>query len=903
MASFFLPEKPFGLVAPGFSRPQAKGRSAASQEAIDRVNALKESMRIKVQTDRRAPSLAGLADAAASWDHRVALAASGAIAARLPTKPPATVTSFLGQSDAQLFAASIEVEPGKKKISGRIQAITFEKDGFYYLKVLPHGKESRADEVFVKGNGIELRRGCDIVAVGNPKTETSEQYGAQNIIEKAIVFEVVPTTRHGIQRLLASGYVKGLGEDTATRLCNAFGEHLFEIAEAKPESLLNVIGVRANEVKALVLTVRAKKELPRLMTFLAEVGMNLQTSSKVLKELGPDAINKIKTNPYELMRVSTIGFAKADDIARGRGVLFNSDQRVAAALEACLESAAKKGSTYMKVTDAKVMMMALLELTDAHGNKKSVDFRSVDRVCEHELIHSQKLLIRHHMIDAQAPHLQSEGFAREGVAPTTERTVSLMNYAGMERRIAKRLASYMNSGVTSRSLGASPSGAHFDRLSEEQKQAVCTTLDSPVSVITGRPGCGKTTTTKSLVEAMTAAGLKVLMVAPTNRAAKQMSDATGQRAKTIHRALGCRGFDLYTYGPENPLICDVVIADEMSMNDTRMMDKLMSAIRPGTSLVIIGDKEQLASISAGNVLSDIIKSRVIPVSYLSKTRRTAEGSSINPNAHRVADRMAPIAPKPGENDDFCMREVRSAWHGAGEDVRLKAERDQIQAVIDQFNHYRSLGHRPEDIQIITPMRNKSKLGANELNKVMKEILNPARQQIQSMTTRNTFEPRTYSVGDRVMYIANDQERDIYNGDIGYIRDIDQQSDLLLIDFEGNEVELKFSELSDLDHAYVNTVHKTQGGEFPAVIFITVNEHYNMLDRQGIYTGMTRGKKNVCLLGDTHRLQTFVEKPGSENRKTMLDDELVKAFGMIRLHNDKVLPGLPMTKSAIRRPAP
>lgn len=886
MATAHLPANPLGLVAPGFSSPQARGRSAAAQESIERLNALKETMRANVQAARKAPAIAGAAQAAASFEQRT-------LAAQMPGKTPAFSSSLLAQSEAKQFADSIDVEPGKEKVCGRVKNVRFEKDGIYYLDVLPHGKTLRSDEVFVKGNGIDLKPGSDIVAVGTPKMQASEQYGTQKIVDKSIIFEVVPTTRVGIQRLLDRGYVKGLGADTAKRLCDVFGDELFEVAEYHPKELMNVPGVRHNEVASLVLTVRAKKELPRLMSYLSKMGMNLQTANKVLKKLGPEAIKKIEENPYELMRVPSVGFVKADAVARARGALFDSDQRIAAALEACLEHAAKKGSTYMKVTDLKVQMGRVLEIDDpqaSNGGKLSVPFKRIDQVVEHELIYSTKVMVRQHFIDEHAPHLKpknTDSSFKEVVAAPTERCASLMEYAGMERRIAKRLAAYIQAGDTPASGGAKASGAAFSKLSEEQKRAVRTTLNSPVSVITGRPGCGKTTATKALVDSMMTAGLKVLMVGPTNRAAKQMSDATGHRAKTIHRALGCRGFDVYTHDEDNPIDCDVVIADEQSMVDTRMFDKLLSAIRPGTSLVLIGDIEQLSAISAGNVLSDIIKSGVIPVSYLTEIRRTGKDSSINPNAHRVADRLAPIAPKPGENDDFCMREVRSAWSGAHENAKEKAEHDQIQAVIDQFYDYCDLGHRPEDIQILTPMRQKSKLGANELNLVMKQILNPVGDPALSVSNRNAHEPRTYSVGDRVMYLANDQERDIYNGDLGYICAMDHQSSSMLVDFEGHEVEIAFSELSDLDHAWVNTVHKTQGGEHPAIIFIAVSEHYHMLNRQNIYTAMTRGKKNVCILGDTQRLQAFVEKPGSEMRQTMLDDEIVRVFGALRAANDHV----------------
>lgn len=859
-------------VAPGFSSPQPRGSAAGSPDVTSRLNALAMSLRAKV-----AP-----AKPVASVGYRPKVAAAH------PKEVVSHSGSKLGESDAHRFSASIDTASGKFKVAGRIKKILHDKEGFYILRLVPHGSFSKEDEVVVKGNGIDLQMDRDIVAVGYYKTEMSPQWGPQKVIDQAIVFEVVPTTRKGIQKLLENGYVKGIGEVAARRLCDAFGDRLFDIAEKEPQRLLQVTGIKRVQAMALSRTIQEKREIPRLMSFLAEVGLNIKTSHKVLKELGPGAIDLIKHNPYELTRVPSIGFTKADEVARGRGVVFDSEDRIAAALQACLENALQQGWTYLKVPELKESMAEMLSIQDPESDGKIfVDPQRLESLCEKQLIESSKVLVRSHFEDESAEHLKvfrKEKLDENPMPVVTERAISLMQYAGMERRIAKRLAALVAANVTPESRGASPSGAFFAKLSDEQQEAVRTTLASPVSIITGRPGCGKTTVTKALLDSMLDAGLKVLLVGPTNRSAKQMTDATGQRAMTIHRALGCRGFELYTHGPDNPLNFDVVIADEQSMVGTRMMDKILSAIRPGTAFVMVGDPEQLASIDAGNVLSDAIKSGVLPVSYLTQIRRTAEGSSINPNAHRVADREAPMPPNPGENEDFSMREVRSAWSKASPEAKTRSAHDQIDALIDQFHYYMSKGHKPDEIQILTPVRHKGELCANELNIVMKKMLNPIYDERLSVTTANK-DARVFSVGDRVMYTANDLERDIYNGDVGYIKEIDHECNSLLIDFYDNDVEMAFTDLADLDHAYVNTVHKTQGGEFPAVIFITVSAHWNMLERQLLYTGMTRGKKDVCLLGDTHRLQSIVEKPGSEARQTMLDDELVRAFAPLKAANE------------------
>lgn len=788
-----------------------------------------------------------------------------AVAGASPTRSSGAASGVAGTEDAD----------GRQKVLGHVRQIMFERDGYFIFRMVPLGARSRSDEVTVKGHGFDLAPGAEVVALGRRKIETSEKYGRQTIIDDSIVYEVIPTTRVGIQKLLENGYVKGIGPVSARALCEKFDRHLFDVAEYEPQKLYDSRLVSNAQVKALVNTIREKKEIPRLMSYLAEVGLGVQTSHKVLKELGPGAVDRIRKNPYELMRVPSIGFSKADEVARNQGATFDSDMRVAAGLEAVLHEVADKGSTYIHVPDLKRRMADMLSITSEDGSVRTVNLNRLDSIVEQELQNSPKFLVRNHLVDEYAPHLHPD--LEPANEPAVERTVSLMSFAGAERRIARRIAAIATSGVTPESRGATPSGKHFERLKDEQQAAVRRSLSATVSVITGRPGCGKTTVTKSVVHAIQAAGMNVMLMGPTNRSAKQLSEATGQRAHTLHRALGCRSFDVFEYGPDKALECDVVIADEKSMVDTRMMDRLLSAMRPGMCFIMVGDTNQLASINAGQVFADVIKSGTVPVSYLTEIHRTGKGSSINPNAHRICDKQAPVQPGAGENQDFSLREVRSALSTATDEEKERATNGQIHALIEQFKSYMAEGLRPEDIQVLTPQRYKSRLGANELNTVLKAFLNPVPDDPRLSIRTRSYDPKIYSIGDRIMYTANDPERDIYNGDIGYIKSIDHDAKTFVVDFHDEDVEMEFSELQDIDHSRANTVHKTQGGEFPAVIFMVVNAHYHMLDRQLLYTGLTRGKQRACLLGDTHRLQSIVEKAGSEARKTMLDDELVRAF--------------------------
>ena len=764
------------------------------------------------------------------------------------------------------------VASGKSKAIGRVQSIRFESDdGYYILRVMPQGGMSKSQEITIKGHGVAVQPNSQIAAVGNLIVEDHPQWGKQRILDRSIIYEVVPTTRHGIQALLENGYVKGIGPVLAKRLCDAFGDRLFDVAERSPDSLYKVEGMRNTQVWALRRTLEEKREIPNLMSYLAEVGLSVKTSHKVLKALGPGAIDLVRQNPYELMRVPTIGFEKADQIAQQQGVAFDSDHRVHASVQACLDAAGQKGWTYLTLDQLMEGCAKLLGVDHPAGS--SLSNERMQSVIQRHLKDSPDIIVRKRTMTVQnepgKTHLHHE-------APT-EQVVSLAHVVHMERRAARKIAAMVQTNMPPESRGASPAGAHFAKLHDEQKRAVRVTLKSPVSVLTGRPGCGKTTVTKSLLDAMKSSGLNVLLVGPTNRSAKQMTDATGQRAFTIHRALGTKGLNEFTHNGSNPLPHDVVVLDEAGQTDARMLDKLLQACKPSTSFIMVGDAEQLAPIGFGKAFSDIIDSGTIPVARLTETRRTGPGSSINVNAYRVADRQAPLPPEPGENNDFSMREVRSAWANATQEEKDQAADRQVQAVIDQFNAYRSMGHRSEDIQILTPVRHATKLGAVELNRVMKNLLNPITDDSQTFTYKQDKVPKTFSTGDRIMYVANDTERDIYNGDIGYIREIDHETETVQADFYGNVVELTFPDMSDVDHAYANTVHKMQGGECAAVIMVSVNAHYHMLDRQMLYTGMTRGKKNVCILGDTHRLQSIVTKPGSEMRQTMFDQELTLAF--------------------------
>ncbi len=757
------------------------------------------------------------------------LSASSPVAAFLPVSTP----------------EKKEPEP-EFKVKGKVTRVLYEnaEDGFYIFTVQRTGTRSPEDQVKVKGYGHKIGVGQELESVGTYEAGKG-QYKDELTLKAAAITEVIPTSLDGIRRMLHNGFVKGIGPKYADLMLSHFGANLLDVAETNPQRILQVPGLGEARGQAFINAVAEKKAVPRIMSFLAEIGLGPGLSHRVFKELGVHAVRTIKQNPYALTGVPMIGFPLADKVARQIGIPPDSVTRIEAGIQALLLKESENGSTVVSrertLTEVS-KMLAYSSNKNGETELISIPNSRISSVLDKALI-DQRIV-------------QSRTFSDDTVG------LSLPQFVMQESRIALALARISHS--TTRALRhvnmASP---HFAHLDDDQKAAARTALTSNVSVITGRPGCGKTTVTKSIIQALQESGRSYMACGPTGRAAKRFMEATGFKASTMHRALESKGTGAFGRDESNPFDTDFILADEQSMSDTYISHCMLKAVANGTQLLYIGDVDQLPSIGAGAVLKDIIQSDRVPVSVLTKIHRQASGSDIITNAHRIIEGEIPVSS--GKGSDFSM-------------VSCTDQAAQVAVIIEQYNALLNRGFKAEDIQILTPMRKKTDLGSNALNRELKAILNPGNPAFS--IKRGKFDNEImFSIYDRVMQVANNKDLGIYNGDIGYIKSIDKKMDEIIVDFSGEEVVLSSDDLDDLDLAYATTIHKSQGSEFPAVIIPVSKSHWMMWDRNLLYTGVTRGKKEVVLAGDTYMLKKIVSTQNASQRVTGLRDEIEQAFDM------------------------
>lgn len=755
---------------------------------------------------------------------------------------------FDASSDPAIQNSEMQNSKNKQEflVRGEITRVIFEQpeDNFYIFLVRRHQAMDPFDQVKVKGYGYKLHPGQQVDCTGVYENGKGA-YKDELTLKAHIISEVIPTGLEGIRRLLHKGYVKGIGPKTADLMLAHYGANLFDVAELAPDRIFQIPGLGEARAKSFVKTITEKKAVPRIMSFLAEIGLGPGLSHRVFKDLGLDAVRKIKSNPYALTSIPLIGFTTADRVARQMGVDPYSSKRIEAGIAALLTNESENGSTAVEVKHVIEETSKMLNCQDEKGPPGSMIKISNEQV---EIVLNK--VVRDQLI------------AKKRELKNGIEAVSLIGFSSQESRIATDLARLVHAR-TRAIRDVDTSTYRFAHLDEDQKQAAKTALTSNVSVITGRPGCGKTTVTKSIIEALNDAGLSYLACGPTGRAAKRFKEATGFDAMTMHRALGSRGAGKFHHDEDNPLEVQFIIADEQSMSDTYLSHKLLRAVVSGAQLLYVGDVDQLPSIGAGTVLKDIIQSGKIPVSTLTNIHRQAAGSDIIINAHRIINGEVPVSRSGGS--DFTMID--------NFDINT-----QVDTIISQYKKLIKKGFYPEDIQILTPMRKKTDLGSNILNKKLKEILNPGKP--QNSIKRGKFDNEvTFSTGDRIMQVVNNKELGIYNGDIGYIISMDKVADEICVDFSGEKVMMSSEDFDDIDLAYATTIHKSQGSEFPAIIIPMSKSHWMMWDRNLLYTAVTRGKKEVILAGDTYMLKKVVATQNASKRMTGLSEEIERIFDL------------------------
>src|SRR3954447_2282871 len=723
--------------------------------------------------------------------------------------------------------AQFERSTPVEALAGTIERVTFhnEENGFCVLKVQARGKR---DLVTVVGHAPAIGAGEWITATG--AWVSDRVHGLQF---KADVLKATPPTgAEGIEKYLASGQMRGIGPAMAKRLVAAFGETTFEIIDASPERLTEVAGIGPWRASRIVAGWADQKAIREIMIFLHAHEVGTARAVRIFKTYGHEAIRVMTEDPYRLARdVRGIGFRTADAIAAKLGVEKTSPQRLRAGVSFALQTATDEGHCGLPVAMLITLAEKLLE----------VDAALIRTAVAEELRRGEEVLT-------------------ETVGG--EPCVFLKGLHGAEKVIAERLIQRAAGNPPWPEIALDKALPWVEQktgktLSASQREAVRLVLASKVTVITGGPGVGKTSTLDSILRILIAKGVQVALAAPTGRAAKRMTEQTGLEAKTIHRLLEIDpkhgGF---SRTEDNPLTCDLLVVDETSMVDVPLMNALTRAIPPHAGLLLVGDVDQLPSVGPGQVLADIIASERVPVARLTEVFRQAAESRIVVNAHRINQGQMPEPPKAGEESDFYFIEIGDPEEGVPKIIQMIKERMPRRFGLDPM----------KDVQVLCPM-NRGVLGARNLNIQLQEVLNP-----NPATKVERFGWR-FSPGDRVMETQNDYDREVFNGDLGTVVRIDDEEGALIASFDGREVSYPFGELDELVLAYATTIHKSQGSEYPAVVIPLVTQHYMMLARNLLYTGVTRGKRLVVLVGQRKALAIAVRSEGSRRRWSKLRDHL------------------------------
>ena len=698
-----------------------------------------------------------------------------------------------------------------------VERITYQnpENGYSVLKVKVKGYN---DLVTLVGNLLEVPVGSVLLCRGEWKVDKC--YGSQFVA--ATWEETMPATVYGIEKYLGSGLVKGIGPRFARAIVQRFGTETIDIIETEIERLYEVPNIGRKRVAKIRESWEKQKDIKNVMLFLQGYGVSTAYAAKIYREYGKESIDKVRENPYRLADdIWGIGFKTADGIAAKMGYEKEDPRRCRSGILYTLGQLSDEGHVYA-------------------GEEQLVKTAG-------QLLEAGETAIR----DTLAGMLQAEDLILDKDA------IYLPPFYHAECGTSRRLRDLAEStgrslfdGLFDPSSLTAETGIEYD---EVQLAAIRQAVTSKVMVLTGGPGTGKTTTTQGIIAALKKAGLRVLLAAPTGRAAKRMSEATGMEAKTIHRLLEYNPQDGYKRNDENPLEGDALIVDECSMIDILLMNNLLKAVPVGMRLVFVGDIDQLPSVGAGNVLRDIIDSQRIPVVRLVRIFRQAQKSRIVMNAHTINQGRFPDTSNGRDTDFFFMRED-DPERAAETIVRLVKERLP-----------RAYRESPDRIQVLTPMQ-RGVVGAANLNLLLQQALNPSGPSLN----RGGY---TYRQGDRVMQQRNNYDKDVFNGDLGYIREVDTEERTLKVDFDGKWVEYDVTELDELTLAYATTIHKAQGSEYPIVVMPVLMTHFVMLQRNLIYTGITRAKKICVLLGAAKALAYAVRNVSVLRRNTRLKERL------------------------------
>lgn len=737
----------------------------------------------------------------------------------------------MSQLNQKVSAPKASTTTDAEQLCGTIEKIVYKNDanGFAIVTLSVNAH----DPVTAKGYFPDIHQGATVHLKGS--WIFNQKFGRQFDVTECTT--KLPSSVIGIEKYLASGLVKGIGPAFAERLVKAFGAATLDVIDQEPSRLLTVPGVGPKRVESIVKAWVDQKEISKVMVFLRSKDVSAAFAVKIFKTYGNTAIEKIEANPYQLVDdIWGIGFKSADKIALKMGLETDSLERIKAGILYSISEATSDGHLYVELEALRVTIVKILEIDGAssqehikhaltqlyqHDKIKLISHKEKNFITLPKFYHSEKGIAKKILRMLEHPHAR---FAPD--ASTVYQSLRYPDAKGIE-------------------------------LNEDQQRGILTCLQNKISIITGGPGTGKTTLVKRLITFLEEQHVKFRLAAPTGRAAKRMFESTGHTTETLHRLLEFTPTTMnFARNEENALEVDVMIVDEASMIDVFLMHSLLKALPLNARLLLLGDIDQLPSVGAGNVLNDLIATKKIEVTRLTKIFRQAQDSMIIVNAHRINQGEFPTSATPGSRKDFLF---------------FKEEIPENTFPLLQSLYTKKLpqlGIDPKDAIVLVPM-NRGVVGTQRLNQELQNILNPG----SDGPTLSVF-GQLYKIGDRVMQIRNNYEKFVFNGDIGFIKMINTADQVMVVCFGERNLDYEFAEVNELTLSYAISIHKSQGSEFSAVIIPIFMQHFILLQRNLIYTAVTRAKKLCILIGQPKAIAMGIRNARSVDRLTFLEQFLI-----------------------------